>query len=327
MGQFAQQNGFKEHRSLYQFRSPAISNSAWLHPFVNQLPDAVLLEYMGKIVFSNAAAMRLYNGITQEAFFSTSLYDLTAEEDRDNLVDSINRLHTGQACYSSEERGLSLSGQVIDIDAVRMLVPYENATAVCMIAKDITKRKRRESQLWHDATHDQLTGLPNRSFLGESLEAATSGRKLNQHVALSFIDLDCFKQVNDRHGHAFGDLLLKAVADRLVACVRKTDLVARVGGDEFVLLLNDYVSESEINGVLHRVLDCVSQPQNIMGKEISITCSIGYSLLPEESQAAEELICPSDAAMYAAKKAGGNKVQIFIPNKTLLCRTEGSGNP
>lgn len=315
MGQFAQQSGYPEHRSLYEFRSPVASNNAWLHPFVDQLPDAVLLEYQGKIVFSNAAALRLYNADAQEALLRANLKSLTAVEDRNSLIASIEKLHTGQPCYSGQEKGLSLSGQVIDIDAVRMLVPYENAMAVCMIAKDITKQKQLESQLWHDATHDKLTGLANRSLLAKTLEVSAANRKPNQHIALSLIDLDCFKQVNDLHGHAVGDLLLKAVGDRLLACVRKTDLVARTGGDEFVLLLNDYVSESEINNVLHRVLDCISQPQSIMGKAISITCSIGYSLLPEQHQASEELICPSDAAMYEAKKAGGNKVRTFALDK------------
>lgn len=131
-----------------------------------------------------------------------------------------------------------------------MLVPFRGGTAVCMVARDITDRSCLIRRLRHDAAHDPLTGLANRRRFTERLENAASIRAADRYLAVVFIDLDRFKEANVRYGHRTGDLVLQSVADTLMACARRSDLLARPGGDEFVLLLSDYVREVEIQGVL-----------------------------------------------------------------------------
>lgn len=285
-------------------------SSTWLHSLVEQLPDAVLLEYEGRIIFANPAACRLYGFESVARAASFSLAALAPAADQDRLADLIAELKAGRRSSSTEEQAFSPNGQLIPIQATRMLVPYGDSDAICMIATDISHRKQIESALRHEAAHDPLTGLANRSHLLRLLDRAAARRRGDEFIALGYVDLDRFKQVNDTYGHTVGDLLLKSVAARLTGSVRKTDLVARMGGDEFVILFDGYASEQEIGSALHRILACIAQPQDILGQSVSVTCSIGCSLLPRDSQLSDKLICLSDAAMYQAKKAGGNRVHL-----------------
>ena len=181
---------------------------------------------------------------------------------------------------------------------------------------DITQYKAREELIWRQANHDHLTGLPNRQMFQSRLQQAMDeADRLQTQVALIFLDLDLFKDVNDTLGHDVGDLLLKEVAQRLLDCVRETDTVARVGGDEFIIILSDVPSKAVIERICEQVLLKMAQPY-FLGEHIdvvSVSASIGITLYPEDGKTAGELLKNADMAMYAAKECGRNQYCFFLP--------------
>jgi diguanylate cyclase (GGDEF)-like protein/PAS domain S-box-containing protein len=179
---------------------------------------------------------------------------------------------------------------------------------------DITKRKDAESQLVHQAYHDALTGLPNRMLFHDRLTQALGlARRTHRGLAVLFLDLDQFKLVNDTLGHAVGDRLLQAVAERLRQSVRKSDTVARVGGDEFNLLLPDVGRGSQAAKMAEKILATVARPAEVDGHRLYLTTSIGISLFPADGDDAEALLTSADIAMYRAKEQGRNGYQLCTP--------------
>jgi diguanylate cyclase (GGDEF)-like protein/PAS domain S-box-containing protein len=179
-------------------------------------------------------------------------------------------------------------------------------------AEDITNRKAAEAQVNYLAYHDALTGLPNRTLFMDRLESALAGaRRKSEKVAVLFLDLDRFKNINDSLGHSFGDQMLQVVAGRLKECVRAQDTVARVGGDEFLILLSEMEHEAEAGLAAQRILDSMGRTFVLHGRAMSTSCSVGVSLFPENGQDGETLIKNADAAMYCAKDGGIGKVRVF----------------
>lgn len=199
---------------------------------------------------------------------------------------------------------LSISAHVIHDERGRPLY-YEG------ILQDVSERKRLEAELHIQATCDALTGLPNRNVLMERLpQAIAQAQRHDGRCAVCVIDLDRFKWINDSFGHDVGDDLLKILAQRISALVQETDTFARIGGDEFVLLLQDASGEEE-SVVISRILTCVSEPMFVHGRNITMTCSVGYSAYPSDGQTAEELLRYADMAMYHAKENGRNNLQPY----------------
>ncbi|MCX7078915.1 MAG: EAL domain-containing protein, partial [Pseudomonas sp.] len=173
------------------------------------------------------------------------------------------------------------------------------------------KRKLLHSLQWR-VGHDVLTGLPNRAFLSDLLDQSLDFSRLeNIPLAVCMLDLDGFKAVNDGYGHASGDLLLVEVAKRLRAIIRGEDAVARLAGDEFVLILRYVRDVSELDAALHRVLGAISAPYSVLGKEINVFASIGVTLFPADNEDAETLLRHADQAMYVAKQGGRNRYHLF----------------
>jgi len=176
----------------------------------------------------------------------------------------------------------------------------------------ITERKLHEAEIQFQATHDALTGLPNRTLLYDRMQQAVlHSERYGKLTAIAFLDLDQFKFINDSLGHQVGDELLKITAQRLTSCLRESDTVARQGGDEFVLLLTDQPNEEAITHTMQRVLHEVSQPWKANDLEFQITCSIGLTLCPDDGRDAETLLKNADSAMYKAKELGRNNFQYF----------------
>ncbi len=173
---------------------------------------------------------------------------------------------------------------------------------------DITEHKEIEARLKHMANHDSLTGLPNRLLLADRLtQALTHARRGRHAVALLFIDLDGFKPINDELGHDAGDWVLKEIADRLTHCVRASDTVSRMGGDEFVILLDEIqggAGRKAATAVAEKVLEAVPQPVRVEGQTVRVGASIGIALYPEHGRTPDALITAADTAMYKAKEAG-----------------------
>jgi diguanylate cyclase (GGDEF)-like protein/PAS domain S-box-containing protein len=175
------------------------------------------------------------------------------------------------------------------------------------VFSDITSRKQDEERLSYQANHDPLTRLPNRTLFQERLSRAlTRANRSQSMVALLFIDLDFFKQVNDTLGHLAGDILLQQVAERLTACVRQGDTVARLAGDEFTVILEDLTEARDGAVVAHKILSALATPFDLQGKEARISSSIGVALYPADAGDSQGLVKLADAAMYRAKHQGRN---------------------
>ncbi len=188
------------------------------------------------------------------------------------------------------------------------------AEAVAGNARDITERKLAEEKHRRSAHYDNLTGLPNRYLFGDRLEQEIKrAGRVGLPLALLFIDLDGFKQVNDQHGHEAGDELLRQCGQRISARVRGADTVARFGGDEFIALLTDIRNMPHVDLLARNLLDELARPFIILGREVHISGSIGVALFPRDATTPEELLRHADEAMYAVKKEGHNNFGFFTP--------------
>ncbi|MCK9635853.1 MAG: EAL domain-containing protein [Methylobacter tundripaludum] len=180
---------------------------------------------------------------------------------------------------------------------------------------DITKRKQSEELIWRQANFDPLTGLPNRSMFRDRLEQAVKKtHRVNSSLALMFIDLDRFKEINDTLGHEVGDALLVDAAQRLIHCVRDTDTVARLGGDEFTVILGDLDAIDSAERIAQSILNSLAQPFQLGSERSQISASIGITFYPKDATELEDLLKNADQAMYAAKDKGRNAYCCFTPS-------------
>jgi len=194
------------------------------------------------------------------------------------------------------------------------------------VTREINEMRQTEVALQHLATHDALTDLPNRFLLVDRLNQLLSrAHRSNTAFAVLFMDIDRFKDVNDSRGHEVGDLLLRAVAQRLATSVRASDTVARMGGDEFVILLETVRASDEADTVALKVAETVAKPFTIEGQVVSTSVSIGVSFYPENGDDAETLLRSADYAMYLAKREGGNRHRTSAPGMPHPAETSEQG--
>ena len=195
------------------------------------------------------------------------------------------------------------------------------------LEKEIKVRLHAEDKLQKQASYDELTGLPNRSLASDRLQQTlVKAKRHNLKPAVTFLDLDNFKYINDTFGHAAGDDLLREAARRLTGCARGSDTVARLGGDEFLLILDDdgklkgSLPESGVRHVAERIIKSFSKPFVIEGQELNITPSIGFALYPKDGEDSNKLMRHADAAMYRAKKDGKNTYCFYSPEMTMQAK-------
>ncbi len=183
---------------------------------------------------------------------------------------------------------------------------------IAITSRDITEHKRLSDHVYHLAHHDHLTGAANRTLLKERLDQALLRARRHKHrVAVFLIDIDRFKQINDSLGHTVGDALLVAVAGRLLGSVRQLDTVARMGGDEFVIVMPDFKKIEDVERCGQKIVHNAGQPVQIGDREVDVTISAGICIYPDFGQSADELFRNADAAMYAVKQSGRNGLRIF----------------
>jgi diguanylate cyclase (GGDEF)-like protein/PAS domain S-box-containing protein len=218
--------------------------------------------------------------------------------------------------HDFEYRMVAADGRTVWFrDLVHVVVDEKGSPAKLRgIMVDITKQKVGEERLNYLGHHDPLTDLPNRNLLSDRLNQALSRVRWRlRPVAVLFIDLDRFKIVNDTLGHTIGDLLLKAVAERLRSALRDGDTIARLGGDEFVLILSDLAQPEDAAKVAEKIVHAFSRSFDLGGHEFFITASIGIALYPGDGEDTETLLRNADAAMYRAKEQGRNNFQLYSP--------------
>ena len=223
--------------------------------------------------------------------------------------------------YQADGSIIWISENVHEVrDADNQLLYYEGSV------ENICQRKSYQQLISHQATHDSLTNLPNRALIMDRInQSIERSKRTTSEVAVIFIDLDHFKNINDSLGHNAGDELLKIIAERLKLCLRACDTASRLGGDEFVVLLADLEPNSKyVPRVLKRLLSSIETPCIIGEGEYLITCSIGVSIYPCDAHSAEELLKNADIAMYRAKQIGRNTFQFFTPalNKEISERLQ-----
>ena len=239
---------------------------------------------------------------------------LVHPEDAERYQAEARAAWEGRQPYAAEHRIVGRDGQVAWISARGKILGDATGHAARMIgvSQDITARKRREEEVRFLAFHDVLTGLPNRRLLDDRLgQALHLAQRRGTQVAVMLVDLDDFKVVNDRLGHRGGDAALREVAQRLGACMRKADTLARQGGDEFVVVLPELGDAADCAVVADKILRAVEAPVQVEGEAVRLGASIGVSLFPGDARDGEALLRNADAAMYRAKQAGGNQYRHY----------------
>jgi len=223
-----------------------------------------------------------------------------------DVTDLVARMHRSQWTILAAVLGaMALIYLVIQL----ILVRYKR-----LLRAQEAARVAQEERIRHQAYHDSLTGLPNRARFGEQLEEALRRAKRNgAPLGLLFLDLDLFKRVNDSLGHDAGDALLRLAAERIRRAVREADLLFRMAGDEFIVLLEDVRGPEEAAMVAGRVLEGVAEPLQVGEHQLAITASIGIALYPDDETVGERLIKAADTAMYRAKELGRNRYAFFAP--------------
>ena len=252
-------------------------------------------------------------GYTLEELRGMPVLDLKPEITRDEFLSYIEPLRNGeqdQVYFETTYRRKDGSSYPVEVRI--QFSPGEDPPVYVAIILDVTEQKKTEDRLHYLAYYDSLTGLPNRHLFFNRLEQAMKEADRDERlVAVLFVDLDQFKNINDSLGHDVGDIMLKEASDRLSKCLRASDTLARWGGDEFNLVLRDLKNIHDVTVVAEKIVESISKPYYINMKRLFITASIGITLYPVNESNVEDLVKKADAAMYYAKESGGNNYQFF----------------
>ena len=291
---------------------------AMLSALVESSDEAIIGKDLNGIIFSWNKAAELLYGYTEAEIKGCSIQLLFPPGHEKEFSEIIQQILRGEHIKHKESVRIHKDGHLIPVSIT--ISPIKNARGVIIgastTARDITEQKQIEQKLRHLAEHDSLTGLINRVLLEDRLNhAILLADRHHEHLAVLFLDLDNFKQVNDQYGHAVGDALLCATADCLLKCIRGSDTLARLGGDEFVILLTEIKDEQYVLNIAKKIKLCLEKGYVIQKNKFQMTASIGIALYPKEGR--EMLIQKADAAMYYAKKHGKNGVKLYDSNLEL----------
>ncbi|WP_052130240.1 sensor domain-containing protein [Ureibacillus sinduriensis] len=252
-------------------------------------------------------------GFTPEFLIGKNILSFIYPDDLESAIEVIKKVLTHATSFSSVARLKTIDNNWKWTESILSPVLQDNeVTSIVVVSRDITERKEFEGQLRYLAYHDMLTGLPNRRLFDEELEDYINQAEMsNQNFAVFYLDLDRFKVVNDTLGHHIGDQLLVEVTKRLKTQIRPHDLLARMGGDEFALLVKNLADLRQIEDLAKKVLSSFDASFNVNGNKIHTSSSIGISLYPTNSKDSQELMKQADIAMYYSKEKGKNMYQFF----------------
>ncbi len=284
------------------------------HEFFSSNPDIVLrLMEKIKVINVNQATIRLFKASSKEDLIN-NVHNIILPESVPINGEIYASLAEGENQCIGEIHHKDFAGNHIYTVLRLSIAPgYEETWEKIFVSIiDITDRKSNESYLEYLSTHDQLTGVANRSLLYDRLNHALAHAKRNQtKVAVFFLDLDGYKTINDMFGHMVGDQILIQIANRLSANIREADTVARFGGDEFILVLENIKSIEAVKPITEKILKSIAEPYRSNGNLCQLTTSIGISIYPLDGTTTEELINKADTAMYRAKQLGKNQYKFF----------------
>jgi diguanylate cyclase (GGDEF)-like protein/PAS domain S-box-containing protein len=282
----------------------------------------------GTLLEVNEALCRML-GYSAAELIQMTWAEITHPEDVEKSAAAVKQILLGEAAnFELNKRYVGKNGNIIHAHIASRGVPDETGTLsyLVTIIDDITEIKNHESQLEHLIHHDPLTGLPNRVLLNDRLDMAVSrANRSGQNIAVCFMDLDGFKYINDKFGHAAGDTLLVEIAKRLSTISRSIDTVARLGGDEFILILNGISGEEECRHMLERIMEIIHKPLEIGGNEVQISTSIGVAIYPDHVTSGAALLRHADQAMYIAKQKGRGRIHFFDAVNDHLAQVRSEG--
>jgi diguanylate cyclase (GGDEF)-like protein/PAS domain S-box-containing protein len=286
---------------------------------LNSIGDAVLsTDLQGRVTYLNLVAETMTGWSMQEAQ-GRSIEEVFRIIDGTTRKTEVNPAHSAIA----ENRIVELASNCVLVrrdgsetaieDSAAPIHDREaRAVGAVIVFHDVSQSRAMTARMAHLAQHDFLTDLPNRALLTERLcQAIGLAQRRQKQLALLYLDLDHFKRINDSLGHTTGDVMLQAMAQRLLTCVRTTDTVCRQGGDEFVLLLTEIEQPQDCAHVAEKLLAVLNEPELIDGKALRVTASIGISVYPEDGISADTMMHNADTAMYHAKASGRNNFQFF----------------
>ncbi len=266
----------------------------------------------GKFLDCNDSFARIFGYESREEVLRHGALDFyRSPEDRDA---SIRRLLERQTLSNYEQCLRRKDGSLVWILENGALIDGPDGGVIEGTIIDITERKRAEEQVKHLAFHDTMTGLPNRLLFNDRLNVAVvQAHRMQQKLAVLFLDIDRFKVINDSLGHSVGDELLRRLSERVTGCVREGDTVARLGGDEFTVLVPGVGHEQDAAKIAQKILEVIRLPFFIDQRELFVTTSVGVAIYPTDGEDAEILIRNADTAMYRAKEQGRDNYQLYTP--------------
>ncbi len=295
-----------------------VSEQRYRHIFRNAPLGIFQYDVEGFIIDCNEEFVRIL-GSSREVLIGFKMFDKLQDL---KMLSAIKKsLTAGEGYYEGNYNSVS-SDTTTPVRAFFKAIHSSEDTIIggAGIVEDFTEKTLSEKRIQHHASHDSLTGLPNRRLLLEHLgNEMARARRHGHYGALLFIDLDNFKTINDSLGHSVGDKLLIVVAKRITECIRKEDTAARMGGDEFIIILTEL--DNSIGLAAHKVREiaeelslCLSAPCQIGGRDLQITLSVGVSLFPKADKGVDDILKQADTAMYRAKAAGRNAIHFFLPS-------------
>lgn len=321
----AEQALVEQTRELQYSKQALEEQTEILQSILGSMSDGVLVtDRHENILFGNSAA---------DQMIGTSIVGMRSAEQAESLS-----THFPMILQAEQSREMLLTRALRGdaFDAAEVLVRHKkepknvwlsvsgrplkdsNGDMRCsiLVFHDITEQKHKEQHLTHLAKHDDLTNLPNRSLFHDYLhQALARGLRQQELVAVLFLDLDEFKSINDTLGHHSGDLVLQTIAERLRECVRKSDTVARLSGDEFAIILDSISRKEDASRVAQKIREALSKPLQLEGQEVSVTASIGISIYPTDGKHPQALLTNADTAMYLVKEQGGNGYHHYSPER------------
>lgn len=276
--------------------------------------EAMVITDAATNIISINPAFTQITGYGPDEVLGRNPLEFCAEHRRDPFYPEMLHALASQGHWTGEVWDKKKNGEAYAVRLSISAFQDENGSGPRYVAQfaDITEKKRMDEITSTQASFDSLTGLPNRRLFREHLEHEIRKAHRTQHkLALMFIDLDRFKQVNDTLGHQVGDKLLVAAARRIVACVRESDIVSRLGGDEFTVILSEVMDVNRIEHVAHAIIHALAQPYNLGEEAAAPSGSMGIAVYPADAASAEDLIRNADQAMYLSKSAGRNRFHFF----------------